>query len=133
MSDVGTFRTTVEIESYVSPGVVHELPNTLVDTGSEATWVPRPILELLGVKRVKTVHFRVADGRTVDRDVGYAIVHAGGTQTVDEVVFAERGDMILLGARTMEGLNLRVDPKRKQLVDAGPVDAGASGRAILVA
>lgn len=124
MSDVGTFRTTIKIESHVRRGELQELPNTLVDTGSEATWVPRQVLESLGVERTKTLRFRVADGRAVERDVGYAIVYAGGTQTTDEVVFAEPGDMILLGARAMEGLNLRVEPRRKRLVDAGPIDAG---------
>ena len=29
--------------------------------------------------------------------------------------------------RTLEGLNLRVDPKSKQLVDAGPAPAAPAG------
>jgi hypothetical protein len=49
-----------------------------------------------------------------------------GAQTGDDVVFAEAGDLVLLGARTMEGLNFRVDPVRHVLVDAGPVDAAAA-------
>ena len=75
---------------------------------------------------VQTVRFRVADGRTYERQVGYAIIHAGGTQTTDEVTFAEPGDMVLLGARAMEGLNLRVEPRLKRLVDAGPIDAAVA-------
>jgi hypothetical protein len=43
--------------------------------------------------------------------------------TIDEVVFAEKGDRLLLGARTLEGLNLTVDSKRKKLVAAGPLPA----------
>ena len=31
--------------------------------------------------------------------------------------------MTLLGARSLEGLNLRVDSRSKQLVDAGPIVA----------
>lgn len=50
-------------------------------------------------------------------------MHAGGKETNDEVVFAEAGDMTLLGARSLEGLNLRVDARTKQLVDAGPIIA----------
>jgi hypothetical protein len=42
------------------------------------------------------------------------------------VVFAEPADLILLGARSLEGLNLRVDSRRKQLVDAGPTVAAAT-------
>jgi hypothetical protein len=42
------------------------------------------------------------------------------------VVFAQPGDMVLLGAHTIEGMNLRVDLKNKQLVPAGPVPAAVS-------
>ena len=40
----------------------------------------------------------------------------------------EPGDLALLGARTLEGLNLRVDTARKKLVAAGPVPAAALSR-----
>jgi hypothetical protein len=48
-----------------------------------------------------------------------------GIETLDEVVFGESGDLILLGAHSLEGMNLRVDPLRKQLIDAGPAPAAA--------
>lgn len=126
MSDIGTFRTTIMIENPERRGDKRALPDTLVDTGAELTWAPRDVLESLGIAKQKTLGFRTADGRPVYRDVGYAIVHAGGTETNDEVVFAEAGDMVLLGARSLEGLNLRVDPRAKTLVDAGPIVAAAS-------
>jgi predicted aspartyl protease len=97
-----------------------------VDTGSELTWVPRATLEALGVAVQRTLAFLVADGRRVERAVGYALVRAGGTEAPDFVVFAEPGDMILLGARSLEGLNLKVDPVRKQLVPAGPIIAASA-------
>jgi len=31
--------------------------------------------------------------------------------------------MVLLGVRTLEGLNLKVEPRAKRLVDAGPAPA----------
>jgi predicted aspartyl protease len=125
MSDMGTFRTTIMIENPLSRGDKRSLPDTLVDTGAELTWAPREMLESLGIAPQKRLGFRTADGRAIYRDIGYAIVHAGGTETNDEVVFAENGDMVLLGARSLEGLNLRVDPRSKQLVDAGPIVAAA--------
>ena len=130
MADVGTFRTTIAIENPLARGQRHELPDTLVDTGAELTWAPIAALESLGIARQKRLGFRTADGRAVYRDIGYAIVHAGGAETNDEVVFAEPGDMILLGARSLEGLNLRVDPRTKQLVDAGPIIAAVSEAAV---
>jgi predicted aspartyl protease len=126
MPGMGTFRITIRIESHTRRGLMSELENVLVDTGSEATWVPRAILESLGIQPEKTVRFRVADGRAVERQAGFAIIHANGAQTADDVVFAESGDRILLGARTLEGLNFKIDPVRHVLVDAGPVDAAAA-------
>ena len=126
MSDMGTFRTTILVESLVRRGDTRTVDNALVATGSEFTWVPREVLEGLGVKPERTQYFLIADGRTLERPVGYAIVHAGGTDAPDLVVFAEPNDMVLLGARSLEGMNLRVDALRKQLVPAGPIVAGVA-------
>ena len=123
MADVGILRTTIAVESHQRRGEVRELPEALVDTGSEYSWIPRDVLESLGIGIERAQRFRTADGRVVHRVMGYAIVHAGGTRTSDEVVFAEPGDMVVLGAHTLEGLNLRVDLKAKRLVPAGPVPA----------
>ena len=60
-----------------------------------------------------------------ERWTGDAILHAAGTRTVDEVIFGEPADTVLLGARSLEGLNRRVDPMTKSLVDAGPVSLAA--------
>jgi predicted aspartyl protease len=132
MSDVGTFRSTFAIENPLRRGERRELTDTLVDTGAELTWVPTEVLEALGITRQKHLGFRTADGRAAFRDIGYAIVHAGGTETNDEVVFAERGDMILLGARSLDGLNLRVDARTKRLVDAGPIVAATASDRVAI-
>ena len=68
----------------------------------------------------------MANGQTVTRSTGFAIVRLGEAFTVDEVVFAEPGDQALLGARTLEGMNLMVDPARRRLVAAGPLPAAPS-------
>ena len=63
-----------------------------------------------------------AHGAQITRPVGFAILHVADTFAVDEVVFAEPGDL-LLGARTLEGLNLTVNAAEKKLVAAGPLPA----------
>jgi predicted aspartyl protease len=122
---MGTLRTTVGVENVSQLGQIRELPETLVDTGSEFTWIPRPILESLDISVQRRQGFLLADGSRVDRDIGYAIIHAGGAATADDVVFGEESDFTLLGVRSLEGLNLRLDVVRKQLVDAGPILAVA--------
>jgi predicted aspartyl protease len=129
MADVGIFRTTVGVESVSERGRVQHLPDTLVDTGSEFTWIPRSVLESLGIKPERRQGFIVADGRRIDREIGFAIVHAGGVATADDVVFAEDSDLVLLGVRSLEGLNLRVDVVGKRLVEAGPILAACGSRA----
>jgi len=99
----------------------------LVDTGSEYTWVPGHILERIRIQREKKdVAFVLANGQHVTRNVGFAIIRLDKFFTIDEVVFAEKGDLLLLGARTLEGLSLTIDPSRKKLVAAGPVLAASS-------
>ena len=97
-----------------------------MDTGIELTWIPRPVLDALGVTAERRYQFVVADGRMLERDVGYAIVHVEGAATVDDVVFAEAGDLVLLGARSLEGLNLRIDSRSRRLVGAGPIVAAVA-------
>ena len=126
MTEMGTLRTTVGVENVSQTSGVRELPETLVDTGSELTWIPRIVLESLGIKPKRRQGFRVADGRRVDRDIGYAIIHAAGASTADDVVFGEENDFALLGVRSLEGLNLRLDVVRKELVDAGPMLAAVT-------
>jgi hypothetical protein len=57
---------------------------------------------------------------------GGVSLQLAGIRTLDEVVFGEPGDLVLLGSRSLEGLNLRVDPLSKRLIDAGPAPAAAA-------
>jgi predicted aspartyl protease len=84
--------------------------------------VPETVLEKLDIEREKKdLEFVMANGQRITRSVGFAIVRVAKNFTVDEVVFAEKGDLLLLGARTLEGLSLAVDSRRKKLVVAGPL------------
>ena len=127
MSDeMGSFRVDVEIENPASPGERRRLESVLVDTGAELSWVPAGVLESLGIERYNKWHFRQADGTILERWAGGAFLHVAGKRTSDDVVFGEPGDLVLLGSRTLEGLNFRVEPVTKQLVDAGPAPAAVA-------
>ena len=121
---MGTFYVKGSIEHMVRREKSVELPQMLVDTGSEHTWVPAKLLEKIGVKREKKdLAFQRTNGQLITRNIGFAIVRCGEHFTIDEVVFAEDGDLPLLGARSLEGMNLSVDSRRKKLVAAGPFPA----------
>jgi predicted aspartyl protease len=98
-----------------------------VDTGSEFTWIDAAVLEKIGVEpRKKDLQIRMANGQIITRSVGYAILKVSQSETTDEVVFAQKGDLRLLGCRALEGLNLRVDSRKKKLVAAGPIIAATA-------
>ena len=121
---MGTFSVPCRISNVVDRSRSAELPQVLVDTRSEYTWVPEKVLEQLAIAREKKdLHFIMANGEIVTRSVGFAILYVEASFTIDEVVFAEPGDLLLLGARTLEGLNLTVDSRLKKLVAAGPLPA----------
>lgn len=121
---MGTFEVPCRISHVADRSRIAELSQMLVDTGSEYTWVPGKVLEEIGIAREKKdLHFIMANGEQVTRSVGFGILHVEDSFTVDEVVFAEPGDLLLLGARTLEGLNLTVDSRLKKLVAAGPLPA----------
>jgi predicted aspartyl protease len=127
MSDeMGTFRVDVEIENPARPGERRTVRSVLVDTGAELSWIPAEVLDSLGVERRRRWRFRQADGTILERWTSVVEIHVAGKGAGDEVVFGEPGDLVLLGSRSLEGLNFRVDPWTKQLLDAGPAPAAAA-------
>jgi predicted aspartyl protease len=104
MFKVSVVARNTKDESLIAPPV--EVP---VDTGSELTWLPKDLLSGIKVSPVRKRGFTTATKQQVTRETGYAIVSAEGFETVDEVVFAESGDMTLLGVRTLEGFGVMVD------------------------
>ena len=125
MPHMGTFRVDLEIENPLRPAERAIVRSALVATGSELSWFPAEVLESLGIERSEVRRFRQASGAVIERWVGHAFVLLAGARTVDDVVFAQPGDLTLLGSRSLEGLNLTIDPISKRLVDAGPAPAAA--------
>ena len=121
---MGTFYIRCRVENITNRKKSAIVPKMLVDTGSELTWISAQTLEKLDIEpEKKDLTFVMANGQTITRSVGFAIVRYDKFFTVDEVVFAEKGDLLLLGARTLEGLSLAVDSKEKKLVASGPIPA----------
>ena len=123
---MGIFRTTIQVAPLHDPEARRTVADVMVDTASEYNWVPSALLSELGVKAVRTDRFETADGRILEREVGFALFFAAGRSSPAVAVFAMPGDMILLGAHGLEGMNLRVDLVRRELVPAGPIPAAAA-------
>jgi clan AA aspartic protease len=108
-----TVRTTITHPS--DPGRVADV-DLMIDTGATLSWVPRAILEQLGVPRLSRRRLILADGGTVDRETAGVLMRLKGTEGVVTVVIAESGDAHLLGATALETLGFSVDPVRQQLI-----------------
>ena len=130
LDDMGIFRTTIAIASLSVPDDRRVLNDVMVDTGSEYNWIPTDVLLDLGIAPVRVDRFETANGRVLEREVGFAMLYIGQRSAPTIVVFAGPGDLVLLGAFGLEGLNLRVDLGRKELVPAGPVPVAAGSYAV---
>jgi len=111
---VGTFHYTIEIGD--PQGTHFEKVDALVDTGASYTALPASLLRRLGVTPHDRVLFILADQRQIERDVGQTWVRIDGKSVITLVVFGDEGAEPLVGAYTLEGLRLGVDPLNRRLV-----------------
>ena len=87
-----------------------------VDTGAAYTTLPGRLLQELGIEPAGQRRFLIADGRRVFMDYGEARATVDGESVTTLVIFGEDNAPPLLGAYTLEGLALAVDPVEQQLV-----------------
>ena len=126
---MGSFYTGCKVENHKDPKKVAVVPRLLVDSGSEFTWLPAEVLERIGVEPQKRdLQIQMANGQVVTRTIGFAVLRVDKFFTIDEVVFAQPGDLSLLGSRALEGMNVHVNARQKRLVAAGPVVAATAIR-----
>ncbi len=111
---MGTFNWPIQIESLNGEQTIQL--DALVDTGSFFTIVPSSQLAQVGVEPTDKARLVLADGRRVTCDIGEARATIDGRSTNTWVAFGEDGSDPLLGAYTLEGLRLAVDPTEGTLV-----------------
>ena len=87
----------------------------IVDSGAVYSVIPRAVLEFLGITAHTTRRFYLADGRGIDREMGFALFDYLGERTGTSVIFGEEGDAALMGVTTLEGFGFIFDPIRREL------------------
>ena len=115
---MGMLEVKVKVASLAAPDRTEEL-FLLVDTGATLSWIPRPLLEKLGVKSVSRLPFTLADGSTLERDTTAVLLAIDGRKAGVQVAFGEEGEEAVLGATSLEGLGFMVDPVGEKLVARG--------------
>jgi predicted aspartyl protease len=111
---MGTFRWPLRISSL--DGQQAQDIEATVDTGAAYTTMPGGLLRGLGIEPVGKRRFLLADGRRIEMDYGEARATVDGESVTTLVVFGEDNAPALLGAYTLEGLALAVDPVEQRLV-----------------
>ena len=112
---MGQFSVKVVVSHPSDPSRAAEI-ELVVDAGATLSWVPREVVEPLGVPRLRRRSFLLADGRTIERETATAIIRLDGSEAGVTVVLAEPGDGHLLGATTLETLGFGVDPINQRLI-----------------
>ena len=120
------FKVSAVVRNTKDESKISQPVELLVDNGSELTWLPKDVLAAIEVKPLRKRDVTTATKQLVTRETGYAIVSAEGLETVDEVVFAEPGDMALLGVRTLEGFGVMVDNIAHRFVETTTIVAAVN-------
>ena len=110
---MGTFTYPIEVISV--DGSRSETVDATVDTGSTYTCLPANLLRRLGVTPIERIRSELADGSIVEDDVGEVRVKVEGVERSTIVIFTDEASPALLGAYTLEGALLVVDPVPQRL------------------
>ena len=111
---MGTFNHSLRLSAIDSRQSM-EIEAT-VDTGAAYTTIPARLLRQSGIEPMGQRHFMLADGQRVWMDYGETRVTIDEESVTTIVVFSEDDAPPLLGAYTLEGLALAVDPLHQRLV-----------------
>ena len=121
MNCMGTF--SVEIEIGNPPREEFVAVEALVDTGAIYTMIPENMLDSLGVARLESDIFELADDSLVEYPIGDAVIRLQGRMRTVPVVFARPDNTPLLGATALEIFRLVADPVNEQLIPAPRIRA----------
>lgn len=119
VGSVGTFSVRIAVGD--PSGERFEQVDAIVDTGATRTTIPASLLRSLGVMPHRTAEFELADGSTRELSLGRARVRVEGREDLTQVAFGDEGMPCLLGAITLEELDLAVDPVNKRLIPTRPL------------
>ena len=110
---MGAFSHPIEVMA--ADGCRSVTVDALVDAGSTYTGLPASLLHELGIIPTDRIRTELADGSIVEESVGQARIRLEGVDRYTVVVFAGEGAPALLGAYTLAGALLAVDPVGQRL------------------
>jgi predicted aspartyl protease len=114
---MGTFFAEVRLASPARPDR-RETIKLLVDSGSMYTWVSATVLRDLDLQPMERRRILTIEGRTTERGAAEILITLEGRTLHTLCLFGEPGDLEVLGAYTLEGFGLAIDPIQRRLIPA---------------
>src|SRR5262245_6898501 len=121
---MGTFFADAVLASTARPEYQQPI-KLLVDSGSTYTWVSAAILRALSVVPTERRRVVTIDGQVTERDAAEVLITLEGRTLHTLCLFAEARDLDVLGAYTLEGFGLGIDPVQRKLIPALQYGAAA--------
>ena len=87
----------------------------LVDTGATDTIAPAGDLKKIGIKKIGSESYELADGRVVTMDFGLAQIMVMDRITAGRVIFGPDNVEPLLGVAVLESIAVKINPVTRQL------------------
>jgi aspartyl protease family protein len=112
---MGVTMLRLEVANPASPEIT-ETVEFLIDSGALYSLVPRPVLQRVGINPLRVQAFRLANGQSIERQIGVALFKYRDRVGGATVIFGEAEDSTLLGAYTLESMGFSLDPVRHELV-----------------
>lgn len=112
---MGTFHEPIELWNPDKPRRKICL-EAVVDTGAAYSVIPSRLLRRLDIKPIRTMPFKLADGRIIRRRIGEATIRVKRREIRTLAVFGDNDAEPLLGAYALGGLALGVDSLHRSLV-----------------
>jgi len=124
---MGTFFTDAQIAS-PRRADRREIVKLLVDSGSVYTWISANVLRDLGVQPTDRRRVVTIEGRTTERGLAEILITLEGRTLHTLCLFGEPGDLEVLGAYTLEGFGLAIDPVQRRLIPSIVYGAASAAR-----
>jgi predicted aspartyl protease len=114
---MGTFFVEVQLALPARPDR-RERVKLLVDSGSTYTWISAKVLRDLGVQPAERRRVLTIEGKTAERGAAELLITLDGRTLHTLCLFGDPGDLDVLGAYTLEGFGLTIDPVQRRLIPA---------------
>jgi clan AA aspartic protease len=114
---MGITNVTLKISNIQNPKT-SATEEFLVDSGASFTVLPSALVKKLKLKPIYEKEFILADGKIIKRKIGNALIRYKEVEIPTQVVLGQKNDSKLLGALTLEGMGLALDPFERKLYKA---------------